>query len=505
MLAGGSGNSDSAANVQRRVRVKTNAAGAVAGKDEDGASRLQEEQDVTDIEEIASRTASGIALAYRSGEAGAVAVTECLLDRIAAAKGDNIFLAVTADRAREEARKSEARHAAGKPLSAFDGVPIAWKDIFDVAGTPTTAASKLLADSPAKTRDMPCVANAAAAGMVTVGKLNMTEFAYSGLGLNPHFGTPLNPNDRLTPRSPGGSSSGSGAAVAARLVPCAIGSDTGGSVRIPAAFNGVVGYKTSTGRIDKTGLIPLARTYDTIGPLARSVEDCVILDMILRGAVSSPVRRRDPASLVLVAPTNVVVDEAQPAVLANFERCLDALAARGATIRRERVEALDRVLELTERHGTLIAAEAYTEYRDIVDGGKAAEIDRRVVFRMMAGKRMSAADVLSIQRARAQLIPMIAAQLAGALLIMPTTPITAPEIAPLDADDDLFHRTNMRTLRNTTTGNVLDLCGVAIPSGRDANAMPTSVLVSACHGEDERLLGHALEIERVINAAVAAA
>ena len=129
--------------------------------------------------------------------------------------------------------------------------------------------------------------------MVSVGKLNMTELAYSGLGLNPHYGTPVNPNDRKTPRSPGGSSSGCGAAVAARLVPCAIGSDTGGSVRIPAAFNGVVGYKTSTGRIDATGLVPLARSYDTIGPLARSVEDCVLLDMALRGAVTTPVRRGD--------------------------------------------------------------------------------------------------------------------------------------------------------------------------------------------------------------------
>jgi aspartyl-tRNA(Asn)/glutamyl-tRNA(Gln) amidotransferase subunit A len=456
------------------------------------------ELDVT-IEDIANRTAAGIALAYRSGEAGPVEVTECLLERIAKAKGDNIFITVTAERARAEARKAEARYAAGTPSSALDGVPIAWKDIFDVAGTPTTAASKVLADSPAKTADMPCVASVAAAGMVTLGKLNMTEFAYSGLGLNPHFGTPLNPNDRTTPRSPGGSSSGSGAAVAARLVPCAIGSDTGGSVRIPAAFNGVVGYKTSTGRIDKTGLIPLAQTYDTIGPLARSVEDCVLLDMILRGQVVSPVRRGALSALTIVAPTNVATDDAEPAVLENYERSLDALASRGAKIRRERVETLDRVLELTALHGTLIAAEAYTEYREMVESDKCAEIDRRVIFRMMGGKRMSANDVLSIQRERARLIPMFNAQMAGSLLAMPTTPITAPEVAPLEADDELFHKTNLRALRNTTLGNVLDLCGVAVPNGRDGNGMPTSFLISACHGQDETLLGYALEIERIIH------
>jgi aspartyl-tRNA(Asn)/glutamyl-tRNA(Gln) amidotransferase subunit A len=260
----------------------------------------------------------------------------------------------------------------------------------------------------------------------------------------------------------------------------------------------VVGYKTSTGRIDKTGLVPLARTYDTIGPLARSVEDCVLLDMFLRGAVMSPVRRGDLSSLTLLAPTNVVTDDAEPAVLANYERSLALLAARGAKIRRERVEALDRVIELTARHGTLIAAEAYTEYREIVESDKAAEIDRRVVFRMMGGKRMSANDLLSIQRERARLIPVLNAQMAGALLAVPTTPITAPEVAPLEADDELFHKTNMRALRNTTLGNVLDLCGVAMPDGRDANGMPTSFLISGCHGDDERLLGYALEVERTI-------
>ena len=178
----------------------------------------------------------------------------------------------------------------------------------------------------------------------------MTELAYSGLGLNPHFGTPLNPNDRTTPRSPGGSSSGCGAAVAARLVPCAVGSDTGGSVRIPASFNGVVGYKTSTGRIDTTGLVPLARSYDTIGPLARSVEDCILLDMALRGAVTSPVRRADLAVADRARRRPIVVlDDAQQAVVANFERSLEALARAGVTIRRERVDVLDEVLEMNAR------------------------------------------------------------------------------------------------------------------------------------------------------------
>ncbi|WP_108610401.1 amidase family protein [Aminobacter sp. MSH1] len=456
---------------------------------------------MTDIEDIANRTAAGIALAYRSGEAGPVELTECLLDRIAKAKGDNVFITVTAARARLEAKKAQGRYEVGAPLSPLDGVPIAWKDIFDVAGTPTTAGSRLLGGGPAKTADHACVANAAAAGMVSVGKLNMSELAYSGLGLNPHFGMPINPNDRKTARSPGGSSSGCGAAVAGGLVPCAIGSDTGGSVRIPAAFNGVVGYKTSTGRIDANGLVPLARTFDTIGPLARSVEDCILLDTMLRGAVTTPVRHRDLGSLTLLAPKNVVFNDADAAVLDNFERSLEALAHAGVSVRRERVETFDEILEMTARYGTLTAAEAYNEYRDIMESDKADTIDRRVIKRIMDGKRMSADDVLSIQRGRTRLIPKFLGQLGAALLVMPTTPITAPDVAPLEVDDELFHKINLRTLRNTMLGNILDLCGVAMPNGRDGKNMPTSVLISAGHGDDDRLLGYALEIERIVRAA----
>ena len=453
---------------------------------------------MSDIDSIASRSAAGIALAYRSGEAGPVAVTECLLARIDAAKDDHVFLAVTADRALDEARAAEDRYRSGCPLSPLDGVPIAWKDLLDVAGTRTTAGSILFKDSEVKDADASCVANATAAGMVTLGKLNMTEFAYSGLGLNPHFGTARNPNDRTTPRAPGGSSSGSGAAVAARLAPIAAGTDTGGSVRIPASYNGVVGYKTSTGRIDKTGLLPLARSYDTIGPLARSVEDCILADMVMRGAVTSPVRRADLSGIVLLVPTRVVLDDAQPHVAEHFEQSLKALEARGAKVRREPFLPFEAAMELTAQHGPLIAAEAYTEYHDIADGEDGKRLDRRVLFRMLGGKRMSARDVLTIQERRAELIAQTAAVLDGALLVMPTTPITAPEIAPLEADDEVFHKTNLLSLRNTTPANVLDMCGVAMPNGRDDKGLPTSILVSAPWGDDERLLGAALAIEPVV-------
>ncbi len=457
--------------------------------------------DVADIEAIADRTATGIAAAYRSGETDPVELVECLLARIDRSRGDNIFITVMPERARREAAASARRYRAGRPLSTLDGVPIGWKDLFDVAGARTTAGSRVLGEGEIKTRDVGVTANAARIGMVTVGKLNMTEFAYSGLGLNPHYGTPANPNSPDIRRSPGGSSSGSGASVAARLLPCAVGSDTGGSVRIPASYNGVVGYKTSHGRVDTAGVVPLARTYDTVGPLARSVEDCIMLDRALRGTVGAELTRADSRELTLLVPLNQVTEGLEDAVGDAFERSLATLAAAGVRVRREHVDALDAVMDLTARHGTLTAAEAYHEFQALIDGERVGEIDRRVVSRIMDGKRMSAHDVIAIQRGRIAIRSALREQMAGALLAWPTTPITAPELAPLEASDETFHRTNLLTLRNTMPGNVLDLCCVAMPNGRSAAGMPTSLLVSASHGEDERLLGAAIEIERVIGEA----
>ena len=456
---------------------------------------------MTDIAEISSRTAIEIGLAYRSGIADPVALTRYLLDRIEQARGDNIFISVTAERGLREAEASRERYRHGHVLSALDGVPLAWKDLIDVAEAPTTAGSLLFDRDRAKTADQACVANAAAAGMVCLGKLNMTELAYSGLGLNPHFGTPVNPNDRSTHRSPGGSSSGSGAAIAAGLVPCAIGTDTGGSVRIPASFNGVVGFKTSEGRIDKTGVIPLSRTLDTLGPLARSVADCAMLDMVLRGAVSVEATRRQIGALRLLIPTNIVFDQGEPQVIANFERSVEALERAGARPVRRRVDALEEAADLAARHGSLTAADAYHQYCDRIESADVHNMDRRVVHRIMQGKTMSAHDLLCLQYGRQGAIARLDRELEDALLVMPTTPITAPQIAPLEADDTLFHKVNLLTLRNTMLGNFLDLCGLAIPNGHDENGLPTSILFSGRHGEDVRLLGLGLEIERIVRAA----
>lgn len=456
------------------------------------------EHSVGSVERVADLSATEIGAVLRRGAACPVELAECLLDRVEAFADQHVFLTVTRQRALREAEAAKARLAAGSPASLLDGVPVALKDLLDLAGTRTTAASALFADAPFKERDSRCASRLAHGGMVTLGKLNMTEFAYSGIGCNPHFGTPRNPNDGTLHRSPGGSSSGSGAAVAAGLVPCAIGSDTGGSIRVPASFNGVVGYKASEGRHDKTGVFPLSRTLDTIGPIGRSVADCIHVSQLMRGEETGSVTPRPVRGLRILVPTNVVLDRADEAVVANFEGALATLAEAGALIERERFDCFDRIIETNSRHGTLTAAEAYHEHHSIVDGPDCARMDRRVVRRILVGKHMSAHDLLTVQGLREELVAEMSVRLQDAVLAMPTTPIVAPEIAPLEADDDLFMEVNTLALRNAALGNVMNLCGLALPSGCDEKGLPTSILFSAPGGADDFLLAHGLEIERAV-------
>ncbi len=446
---------------------------------------------------LQERSAAEIGLAIKQG-LDPVEVTDYFLQRIADRVDQPVFITVTEERARQEAEASRERHQRGQTLGPLDGVPLAWKDLIDVEGAPTTAASALRRDIKPADRDAPIVANAAAAGMVTLGKVNLTEFAYSGLGLNPHYGSPANPHDHTTPRAPGGSSSGSATAIGFGLCPCAIGSDTGGSVRIPAAFNGLTGYKSSEGRISKEGVVPLSKTLDTIGPLARSVEDCALLDAVLRGVEPTPPSAPPVTSLHIIVPKNVMLDDLDPAVARNFAQALDRLASAGAAIEHRTLPPLDEVAAMTQQHGTLIAAEAYDHYRAMLESDQVRLVDRRVVARMMMGKVMTTENVNAIQAGRSRLAGELKAMLGEAFLAMPTTPHTAPAIAPLEADDDLFHRTNLKTLRNTSIGNILGTPGVAMPDGTDGVGLPTSFLIAATAHDDDRLLSAARSIEPLI-------
>ena len=436
-----------------------------------------------------------------AGKADPVEVAEDYFARIEACEDQSIYLCVTPVRARAEAEASAARHRDGKPLGPLDGVPVAWKDLFDVAGTPTTCASDLYRGRAAVEVDARAVANCAWAGMVCLGKVNLTEFAYSGLGLNPHFGTPRNACDEATPRAPGGSSSGSAVAVARSLAPCAMGTDTGGSVRIPAAFNGLVGYKSSEGHIDKTGVFALSLTLDTVGPLGRSVEDCVLIERALRRQWVVAPRPAGLKDLTLVVPENLVFDEALDAVVANFEAMLAKLSAAGVRVERRRFDVFGEMLEVSAKYGTIIAAESYYALGGLVEGPDGKRIDARVTARVLNGKKMSARDFVTVREERARLTRALAAQLDGAgtvFMAMPTTAITAPEIAPLDADDDVFSTVNLAALRNTMIGNYFNLCGLTIPSGTDAGGLPTGILFNALANEDDRLLCYGLSIDDVL-------
>lgn len=450
--------------------------------------------------DLSSLTAAELGRAMRDKKTDPVEVADHFIDRIAAAEDQSVFITVTADRAREEAQASAARYAKGHPLGPLDGVPVAWKDLVDVRGAPTTCASDLFRQRPPAEDDAPIVKNCAAAGMIALGKVNLTEFAFSGLGLNPHYGTPVNPYSDGDARAPGGSSSGSAVAVAAGLAPIAIGTDTGGSVRIPAAFNGLVGYKSSQGHIDKTRIHPLSLTLDTVGPLGKTVEDCVLMERALRRALVVVPRAAGLDDLTLVVPENLVFEEAQNAVVANFEAKLERLAKAGVKIERRHFDVFDAMIELSAQHGTLATAEAFYALGRHVDGPDGAKMDRRVVSRIERGRHQTAADYIAIVETRRALNLQLGAEMEGAVfLAMPTVAITAPTIAPLDADDDVFHSTNLTALRNTMIGNYFDLPGFTLPSGVDEDGLPTGILFNAFTGHDELLMCYMQSIERVLN------
>jgi aspartyl-tRNA(Asn)/glutamyl-tRNA(Gln) amidotransferase subunit A len=451
------------------------------------------------IENLEKRPAAEIGRLIAAGSLDPVEVAEFFLDRIERDRKNPSFILVTRKRALEEAAASRKRQREGRAAGPLDGVPIAWKDLVDMAAARTTAGSALYAESPPKESDAPIVGNLAAAGMVALGKTNLSEFAFSALGLNPHFGTPRNPRDPATPRIAGGSSSGAAVAVAGGLAPCAIGSDTGGSVRAPASFCGVVGLKTSEGRIDKRGVFPLSRTLDTIGPMARTVEDCVLIDMALRGQSTTSVRPRDLSGVEFVVPDKTGIDDAEPAVAANLETAMKRLAAAGAKVVSRPIPQIAAMRALSAQYGSFVAIEAYAEHRAIFDSADAKRMDRRVVTRALLGRAATGHDVINLQRGRENLIAGLAEDLNGALLVLPSTPMTAPPIDALERDDELFRVTNLRAIHYTFLGNLFRMCGLALPSGTDAGGLPTGVQFLAPAGDDERLLSIGLSVETALS------
>ena len=446
---------------------------------------------------------SALVLADRlaSGAICPVALTEATLARIRAAD-PAIFTELLEERALREAHASRARRRAGAPLGPWDGIPVAWKDLFDIKGRVTTAGSVVLRDQAPARRDADIVAHAARAGLISVGCLNMTEFAYSGLGLNPHYGTPVNPRGpaRATglARIPGGSSSGCGVAVASGLVPLAVGTDTGGSVRIPAALNGVAGFKGSAWAFPAGGLFSLSTSLDTIGPLAADLDSCIGAAEVLNGRKPVLPPHRPLAGLQFLIPSNVVFDDLQPAVRDNFEACVRLLQRAGAQVDRAVFPVFDEIGALSA-HGYLVGPEALDQHWDRLHSDAAAQMDPRIVARLLDAGAMSARDLVLLRRERERLIAQSRQALGARIVLYPTTPVTAPALAPLERDDAAYLRMNRLMLRNTALGNFLDWCGVSLPSGADQDGLPTGLLMSMPGGHEAALLAAARSVETAIS------
>jgi len=442
----------------------------------------------------------GRALAERfaAGELDAAAVTERAFALAEAPASAGTFTALTRERAVREARRADRRYRTGRPASPLDGVPFAVKDVFDVAGTVTTAGSRTRSEVPPAAHDSAVVRALAAAGMVCVGKTNMSEFAFSGLGVNPHFGTPVPPGVRGEPVIPGGSSSGSAVAVALGVVPVAIGTDTSGSVRVPAAFCGVIGYKAGERRYSTRGMLPLAPTLDTVGVFATSMRDIIAVDSLLRlrpdadcAPPSAPPR--------LVVPVGELLDDCTPEVRDRFAVCLDRLAEHGVEVEERRISALVEAQSLMDRHATIVEAEAYRRYGRLLGRSGPAAVDPGVL-RRLAGFAAAQRDPAPVYRAMGALRDRLRRELGGALLACPAVRHTAPPLAPLLADDRLYDHVNRRTLRTTMVLSYLGMPGVTLPIG-PARPKNVGLLLSAAPGGDATLLASAAAVETMLGGA----
>ena len=417
---------------------------------------------------------------------------EAALARIAdlSGEGERAFRRVWPRRARAAADAADALADAGADRSPLAGRIVSIKDLFDIKGEPTTAGSVVLCDASPAISDAPVVVRLAAAGAIIIGKTNMTEFAYSGVGINPHYGTPGNPYDRA--RIPGGSSSGAAVAVADGMCEIAIGSDTGGSVRLPAALCGIVGFKPTARRVPTTGALPLSTTLDSIGPLAKTVADCAIADAVMAGEPLPPTMPFSLDGARLLLPTTTVLDGLDDAVGADFARALTRLSDAGARIVEGKMELFESMAEANSGGG-FAAAESYAWHRELLEK-RAEEYDPRVRARIERGRNMSAADYIALCKTRVELVAAFdAAMEPFDAAIMPTAAIVAPEIAAF-AGDDQFTRLNLLLLRNTMIGNFFDLCGISLPMS-PAGAPPTGLMLLGRHGADRRLLRLAAAVE----------
>lgn len=420
---------------------------------------------------------------------------EACLARIAnpAGEGSRAVIRLYTEGARAAADAADTRARLGLGLGPLDGRIVSIKDLFDIPGEVTTAGSKLLRDAAPAIAEAPAIARLRAAGAVIIGKTNMTEFAFSGVGINPHYGTPGNPADRS--RIPGGSSSGGAVSVADGMAEITIGSDTGGSTRIPAALCGIVGLKPSQYRIPTTGAFPLSFSLDSIGPMASTVADCAIADAVMAGEAPAPLTAASLNGLRLGIPRGLLLDNLDAAVARGFDAALTALGKAGIALSDQPLDLLAPMLEATGK-GPFAAIEAAHIHRDWFES-RAADFDPLVRGRIERGRTIPAMDYVFAQRRRAELIRAMDARLADLdALVLPTTAITAPKIADLADDEAAFTAANLLLLRNPSMANFFDLCAISLPL--PVSGLPVGLMLVARNGQDRRLLRMAAAMETAL-------
>ncbi|MBV9569059.1 MAG: amidase [Hyphomicrobiales bacterium] len=420
---------------------------------------------------------------------------EAALSRIANPKGEGTraCLTVYAEEARAAADAADQRKRFGRELGALDGRIVTIKDLFDVKGEPTRAGSKIHSSSPPATKDAPIVGRLRAAGAVIIAKTNMTEFAFSAMGINPHHGTPGNPADRS--RVPGGSSSGAAVAVADTMCDIAIGTDTGGSCRIPASFCGVVGYKPTARLVSKDGAFPLSYTLDSIGPLATSVADCARTHEVMASHNASAPTPLGPAGLRLGILMGPLLEELDATVSKAFTATQKRLGAAGARLSEFRTSRLAQ-MQAANAKGGFSPAEALSIHAAYFDTRK-SDFDPRVWQRIAAARAMSASEYVHLARERLRLIAALEEEMQTVdALILPTTPNIAPKIAEANANDEAFFTHNARGLRNTAFVNFFDLCAISIPM--PTGSLPAGLQIVARSGEDQRLFAVATALEAAL-------
>ena len=444
---------------------------------------------------------SSLADRLRSRQMTSLALVNECIERIEDPTGEGrlTYLHVDEDGARKAAVAMDLQREAGIELSPLMGIPLSVKDLFDVAGQTTQAGSKVLEESSQASKDAPVIARLRRAGAVILGRTNMTEFAYSGVGLNPHFGTPASPFERHVRRIPGGSSSGAGVSIADGMAAFALGTDTGGSVRIPAACCGLVGFKPTQRRVPTKGAFPLSSSFDSVGPLAPTVKCCITVDRILSGQPADRLKPWPLKGLRFLTPRFALEDLDNPTA-SSFSRTIGLLRDAGALIDEKGIDLLEDPMRAASG-ARLLGAEAYAVHKQLLENHK-DEYDPRVASRLMPASAITAAEYIDLLAWRRSFIENARNTLSVYdALLLPTTPRIPPPIEDLEHSDDVYFSTNKLMLRNTSLINQLDGCALSIPCHRPGEP-PSGIMIAGMSMMDRKVLKIGLSVEQVLRVEV---